>query len=58
VERLSAADVMQLITDVGPAPMQIGACLPLGAASGFGAQARTRCLRGAHPKQVEGEMPI
>jgi len=46
VERLSAADVMQLITDVGPAPMQIGACLLLDAGPGFDAAAVRRCLAG------------
>ena len=44
MDRLSAADVMQLITDVGPAPMQIGACLLLDAGPGFDAGAVRRCL--------------
>jgi diacylglycerol O-acyltransferase / wax synthase len=34
VDRVSAADIMQLTSDVGPVPMQIGACLMLDA-SGF-----------------------
>jgi len=44
MDRLSAADVMQLITDVGPAPMQIGACLLLDAGPGFDAAAVRRCI--------------
>ena len=44
MDRLSAADVMQLITDVGPAPMQIGACLLLEARPGFDTAAVRRCI--------------
>ncbi|HEY1345832.1 MAG TPA: wax ester/triacylglycerol synthase domain-containing protein, partial [Streptosporangiaceae bacterium] len=44
MDRLSATDVMQLITDVGPVPMQIGACLLLDAGPGFDAAAVRRCL--------------
>jgi len=49
VDRLSAADVMQLITDVGPAPMQIGACLLLDAGPGFDAADVRRCLAARIP---------
>ena len=35
VDRLSSGDVVQLSTDIGPVPMQIGACLALDAGPGF-----------------------
>ena len=35
VDRASPADLMQLATDVGPAPMHVGAVLVLGTGPGF-----------------------
>ena len=44
VDRASPADLMQLATDVGPAPMHVGAVLVLGAGPGFGVQEAQRLL--------------
>src|SRR5258708_6509621 len=38
VDRASPADLMQFATDVGPAPMHVGALLVLAAGAGFSAQ--------------------
>jgi diacylglycerol O-acyltransferase / wax synthase len=35
VDRASPADLMQLATDVGPAPMHVGAVLVIGTGPGF-----------------------
>ena len=44
VDRASAADITQLASDVGPVPMQIGACLVLDSAAGFDVSAAQRCI--------------
>jgi diacylglycerol O-acyltransferase / wax synthase len=44
VERASPADLMQLATDVGPAPMHVGAVLVLGSGPGFSVQQAQRLL--------------
>jgi diacylglycerol O-acyltransferase / wax synthase len=46
VDRASPADLMQLATDVGPAPMNIGAVLVLGPAPRFTVTAAERLLAG------------
>jgi diacylglycerol O-acyltransferase / wax synthase len=44
VDRASPADLMQFATDVGPAPMHVGAVLVLGAGPGFGLREAQRLL--------------
>lgn len=44
VDRVSPADLMQLATDVGPAPMHVGAVLVLGDGPGFSVQEAQRLL--------------
>ena len=44
VDRASPADLMQLATDVGPAPMHVGAVLVLGTGPGFSVQDAQRLL--------------
>jgi len=44
VDRASPADLMQLATDVGPAPMHVGAVLALGTGPGFSVQDAQRLL--------------
>jgi diacylglycerol O-acyltransferase len=44
VDRASPADLMQFATDVGPAPMHVGAVLILGAGPGVGAPEAQRLL--------------
>ena len=44
VDRASPADLMQLATDVGPAPMHVGAVLVLGTGPGFSVQEAQRLL--------------
>jgi diacylglycerol O-acyltransferase len=44
VDRASPADLMQLATDVGPAPMHVGAVLVLGTGPGFSVQQAQRLL--------------
>jgi diacylglycerol O-acyltransferase / wax synthase len=44
VDRASPADLMQLATDVGPAPMHVGAVLVLGAERGFSVQQAQQLL--------------
>ena len=44
VDRASPADLMQLATDVGPAPMHVGAVLVLGARPGFSVAEAQRLL--------------
>ena len=44
VDRASPADLMQLATDVGPAPMNVGAVLVLGTGLGFSVQEAQRLL--------------
>jgi diacylglycerol O-acyltransferase / wax synthase len=44
VDRASPADLMQLSTDVGPAPMHVGAVLILGTGPGFSVQEAQRLL--------------
>ena len=44
VDRVSSADLMQLATDVGPAPMHVGAVLVLGTGPGFSVQDAQRLL--------------
>lgn len=44
VDRASPADLMQLATDVGPAPMHVGAMLVLGTGPGFSVQDAQRLL--------------
>ena len=44
VDRASPADLMQLATDVGPAPMHVGAVLVLGTRPGFSVQEAQRLL--------------
>ena len=44
VDRASPADLMQLATDVGPAPMHVGAVLILGTGSGFNVAEAQRLL--------------
>ena len=44
VDRASPADLMQLATDVGPAPMHVGAVLVLGTGPGFNVQDAQRLL--------------
>ena len=44
IERATAEDVVSLATDVGAAPMQVGAVLLLDAADGFDAGAATRAI--------------
>ncbi len=43
-DRASPADLMQLATDVGPAPMHVGAVLVLGTGPGFSVQQARRLL--------------
>lgn len=44
VDRASPADLMQLATDVGPAPMHVGAVLVLGTGPGFSVQEAQQLL--------------
>jgi hypothetical protein len=44
VDRASPADLMQLATDAGPAPMRVGALLVLGTRPGFSVQEAQRLL--------------
>jgi diacylglycerol O-acyltransferase / wax synthase len=44
VDRASPADLMQLATDAGPAPMNVGAVLVLGTGPGFSVQEAQRLL--------------
>ncbi len=44
ISRASASDVMTLTSDVGPAPMQVGACLVLDAGPGFDVAAAQECI--------------
>ena len=44
VDRASPADLMQLATDVGPAPMHVGAVLILGTGPGFSVQEAQQLL--------------
>jgi diacylglycerol O-acyltransferase / wax synthase len=44
VDRASAADMTQLASDVGPVPMQIGACLVLDSRPGIDVAAMQRCI--------------
>ena len=44
VDRASPADLMQLATDVGPAPMHVGAVLVLGTRPGFSVAEAQRLL--------------
>ena len=44
VDRASPADLMQFATDVGPAPMHVGAVLVLGGGSGFDVREARRLL--------------
>ena len=44
VDRATPADLMQLATDVGPAPMHVGAVLVLGTGPGFSVQDAQRLL--------------
>jgi diacylglycerol O-acyltransferase / wax synthase len=44
VDRASPADLMQLATDVGPAPMHVGAVLILGTERGFSVQQAQQLL--------------
>ncbi len=44
VDRASPADLMQLATDVGPAPMNVGAVLILATGPGFNVQEAQRLL--------------
>ena len=44
VDRASPADLMQLATDIGPAPMNVGAVLVLGTGSGFSVHQAQRLL--------------
>ena len=46
VDRASPADLMQFATDVGPAPMHVGAVLILGGGPGFSVQEAQRLLDG------------
>ena len=53
VDRASPADLMQLATDVGPAPMHVGAVLVLGTGPGFSVQDAQRLL-GERVRAVPG----
>jgi diacylglycerol O-acyltransferase / wax synthase len=44
VDRASPADLMQLATDIGPAPMNVGAVLILATGPGFNVAAAKRLL--------------
>ena len=56
VDRVSAGDIMQITSDVGPVPMQIGACLLLDASgfdpAAFGRHIATRILAVPRMRQV------
>ena len=52
VDRASPADLMQLATDVGPAPMHVGAVLVLGTGSGFNVAEAQRLLGERDPRRA------